>query len=178
MTKYPIDLRIVLVIWLISWCLLAYSIYYQIRKATITERKSAIILTIYSSISVFLLFFLYFEHFEIMIITESSYGIGLLWSLMVGLIAYMFMNICGIGKAKSNNKYEIVIVFILIILSLSGYGYFGVRIDIHERSYIYDYLYYYSFQTNSERGIKFIAYNWFFMVLIYFISFMTEREIS
>ena len=178
MTKYPIDLRVVLVIWLISWCLLAYSLYYQFRKANISERSTALKLTIYSIIMIFALFFIYFEHFEIMIITESSYGIGLLWTLMVGLIAYMFLNVCGIGKTKSNNKYELIIVFILILLSLSGFGYFGIRIDIHERSYIYDYLYYYTFQTNSHSGIKFIAYNWYFMTLIFFISFMTEREIS
>jgi len=177
MTKYPIDLRIVIVIWLICWTLLAYSIYYQYRKATISERGSALKLSIYSGIMVFLLFFLVYEHIDIMIITSSHYITGLLWTLMVGLITYMFMNISGIMKTKSSNQYEVVVIFILIALSLSGFGYFGIRITIHERCYLYDFLYFYEFQTNSHKGIKFIAYNWLFMLMIFFISFLVEREI-
>ena len=177
MTKYPIDLRIVVVIWLISWCLLAYSLYYQFRKATISERAIALKLTVYSIVSIFLLFFLIYEHIDIMIITSSHYISGLLWTLMVGLIAYMYMNVCGIMKTKSDNRYEFIIAFILIILSISGFGYFGIRITIHERCYLYDFLYYYQFQTNSHRGIKFIGYNWLLMLLGFFMSFLLEREI-
>ena len=176
MTKYPLDLRIIAVIWIICWCVLIYSVYYQFRKANITERGTAFKLTLYSLFMVIILFFIVFEHFSFAIITESSYLIGLMWTLMVGLITYMFLNISGVGKGKSNNKYEVVILFILIVLSVSGFGYLGIRITIHERAYIYNYLYYYQFQSNSYRGIKFIAYNWFYMVLFFFISFMTERE--
>ena len=176
MTKYPIDLRVVAVVWIIAWFVLAYSVYYQFRKANITERGTALKLTIYSLIMVIILFFIVFEHFTFEIITETSYLIGLLWTLMVGLITYMFLNISGVGKAKSNNKYEFIVLFILILLSLSGFGYLGIRITINPRSYVYSYLYYHEFQTNSYRGIKFIAYNWFVVVLFFFISFITERE--
>jgi len=177
MTKYPLDLRIIVAIWLICWCVLAYSIYYQFRKANISERGSALKLSVYSALMVFLLFFLVYEHIDIMIITSTHYTTGLMWTLMVGLITYMYMNITGIMKTKSSNQYEIIIVFVLVILSLSGFGYFGIRITIHERCYLYDFLYYYEFQTNSHKGIKFIGYNWLLMLLGFFISFLVEREI-
>jgi len=177
MTKYPLDLRIIVVIWLISWFMLFYSLYYQFKKATISERSVALKLSVYSCLMVFLLFFLIYQHIDIMIITSSHYTTGLLWSLMVGLITYMFMNISGILKTKSSNQYEIIIVFVLIILSISGFGYFGIRFTIHERAYIYDFLYYHEFQTNSHKGIKFIGYNWLYMLGLFFISFLTEREI-
>ena len=112
-----------------------------------------------------------------MIITSKHYTTGLMWTLMVGLIMYMYMNVCGILKTKSNNQYEIIIAFVMIVISISGFGYFGLRFTIHERCFIYPFLYYYKFQTNSYRGIKFIGYNWLFMVLGFFISFLVEREI-
>lgn len=177
MSKYPLDLRVIIAIWLICWCVLAYSLYYQFRKASISERGVALKLSVYSALMVFLLFFLVYEHIDIMIITSTHYTTGLMWTLMVGLITYMYMNITGIMKTKSSNQYEVVVIFILIALSLSGFGYFGIRITIHERCYLYDFLYFYEFQTNSHKGIKFIAYNWLFMLLIFFISFLVEREI-
>lgn len=177
MAKYPIDLDIILVVWLISIFLLVYSLYYQFRKTTLSERSVALKLTIYSSIMVILLYFIYYEHFIIYLATETSYGIGLLWMLMVALITYMFLNVSGVGKTKTNNNYELIIIIALVFFSISGFGYFGIRIDIKEKAFIYNYLYYHSFQTNSYRGIKFIAYNWFFVILFFFISFLTEREI-
>jgi len=177
MTKYPLDLRMFIVAWLICWFLLAYSIYYQYRKATLSERSGALKLSIYSGVMVFLLFFFVFEHIDVMVITSSHYTTGLLWTLMVGLIMYMYLNVAGIMKTKSKNQYEVIIVFILILLSLSGFGYFGIRFTIHERAYIYDFLYYHQFQTNSHKGIKFIGYNWLIMVVGFFTSFLLEREI-
>lgn len=177
MTDYAISRTIILIAWIISWILFLYSIYYQFRENTITERQASFHLTIYSIISLSILYLLIYRKLDVYISTTSNYVIGLLWTLIVSLIFYMYLNVCGFWKAKSNMSYEIFIIFILIYLSLSGFGYFGLKIVINQ----YEYngmriLYYNQFQSNSHKGVKFIGYNVFYLIIIYFISFLFERE--
>lgn len=177
MSKIPISRTLIIVCWVIAWVLLIYSIYYQFRKATISERQTAFKLTLYSGLGIGFLYLLIYKHLEFWIITSSSYVIGLLWSILTGLIFYMYFNVSGLLKTKSNNRYELFIVFIMLYLSITGLGYFGLRIVITEKCFIYNWLYYHKFQTNSYKGIKFIGYNLWYLIILFFISFLTEREI-
>jgi len=173
MTKYPIDIRIFYVLWLISFILLIYSVYYQFRKIHLSERVFALKLTFYSGIMVIILYVFIEKWIEIFIMSSTHYTTGLMWTLMVSLILYMYINVCGFLKTKSSNRYEYILVIFLVLFSISGFGYFGLRIVINNAD---DYLYYNIFQTNSSKGIKFIAYNILYFLLIYAISFLIERE--
>jgi len=172
MTKYPIDYRLFYILWIISFLLLIYSLYYQFRKINLSERLFALKLTFYSGIMLLILFVFIRKWIQIFIMSSSHYTIGLMWTLMVSLILYMYINVCGFLKTKSSNRYEYILVIFLVLFSISGFGYFGLRIVFVEN----DYLYYNTFQTNSYRGIKFIAYNIIYFLLIYFISYLIERE--
>ena len=172
MTKYPVDERIFYIIWIISFILLVYSVYYQFRKIHLSERVFALKLTFYSGIMVLILYVFIRKWIVIFIMSSSHYTTGLMWTLMVSLILYMYINVCGFLKTKSSNRYEYILVIFLVMFSISGFGYFGLRIVIVEN----DFLYYNIFQTNSSKGIKFIAYNVLYFLLIYFISYLIERE--
>jgi len=88
------------------------------------------------------------------------------------VILYMYFNICGFGKLKSDNSQQYILIAFLLYMSILGFGYFGLRVVIHTK-----WLYYNTFQTNSYKGIKFIAHNILYLILIYFISYLTEREV-
>jgi len=171
-TKYPLNRDLLIAIWLILWLLLIYSIYYQFRKATINERGVAIKLTAYSLICLYIIYLLLIYKLEVYIITSEKYVIGLMWTLIVSLIIYMYLNIIGVIKMKGSNQTEIAIIFFLLYMSIAGFGYFGIRVIIHTK-----YLFYEVFQTNSYHGVRFLAFNVWFLLLIYFISFFTEREV-
>lgn len=173
MTKYPIDERIFYIIWIISLILLIYSVYYQFRKIQLSERAFALKLTLYSGIMFLILYVFIMKWIEVFIISSSHYITGLMWTLMVSLILYMYINVCGFLKTKSSNRYEYILVVFLVMFSVSGFGYFGLRIVINNAD---NYLYYNIFQTNSSKGIKFVAYNVLYFLLIYFISYLIERE--
>jgi len=178
MVEYALSRWLILFLWIISWLIFAYSIYYQFRKASLTERQLAFKLTLYSCLSLLFVYTLIYRLIDIYIVSSSHYITGLVWSLMVGLVFYMYTNITGLLKTKSNNKYEVFIMFMLVYMSITGFGYFGILIKLSERFFLSEYLYYLQFQTNSYKGIKFIGYNFFYFALLYFISFIFERESS
>ena len=172
MSKIPIDNNIFLVCWIVLWLVLFYSIYYQFRKTSITERAFTFRLSIYCLIFLGITYLFLEKIIEVFIMTANRYVIGLMWTLMVSLILYMFFNICGFGKFKSDNSTQYILIIFLIYMSINGFGYFGLRIVIHSK-----WLNYETFQTNSYKGIKFIAHNLWYLILIYFISYLTEREV-
>ena len=178
MTKYPISRTLILVLWIIGWSLLIFSLYNQFKKQSITERQAYLKILLYSACFLCLIGMLVYRYIDIFICSSDKYIVGLLWTILNSVIMYVYLNICGIFKVKSDKKTEIVILIGLLSFSLLGFGYFGIRFTINPNFIFYRYLYYHSYQSNSYRGIKFIGYNLIYLLIIFFMTTLTEREIE
>lgn len=128
---------------------------------------------------IFVLFLLIFSY-EILVI-YITIGIetgseSWIFVILISLLIGVYMNVVGIHLEKDGNGSNIkfVILFVLIYLSLSGLGYLGILIEI--RKPISNYLMYRFFQTNSTHGIWFMFYNLSIFIVIFFISFIVEKE--
>lgn len=128
-------------------------------------------------IGLFLIGFLLIFMYEIVVIyisigketgTES-------WIFLVlnVLLLGIYINVCGF-RSKSTNAERYLFLSILVILSLSGLGYLGLLIKFNPP--ISDYLLHDIYQSNSVEGIYFFTYNFLLFTLIYFLSFITEKE--
>jgi len=130
-------------------------------------------------LSVFIVLLLLLFSLEIIIIyitlgTETgseSWIFVLLNSILLGI----YLNVCGLKFGSNKNELmKYMILFCLVYIALSGFGYLGVLIEFREP--ISDYLNYRFIQTNSTIAIEFIIWNIVLFILIYFISFMVEKE--
>lgn len=102
---------------------------------------------------------------------SESWIFVLLNSILLGI----YLNVCGLKFGSNKNEImKYTILFVLVYIAVSGFGYLGVLVEFREP--ISDYLNYRFIQTNSTIAIEFIIWNIVLFILIYFISFMVEKE--
>jgi len=167
-----ISIEVFLFFWIIALIILLYTIYYQIFKNSgFSERVYIFKVSIYMLVLLIVLWKFIDNTIKIYIVS-GNYLIGLFWMLLVSLIIYMYINICGFIHIRTKNYQAIIYLAILLYFSLSGFGYLGIKIFIDS-----EYLFYKTFQTNDKIGIFFMLYNLSFMLLLFFLSILIEREI-
>lgn len=136
-------------------------------------------LSFYVSLGVFAIYLLYAEIIIIEIHSESYYK-GLLFSMLNALIFGMYLNVCGFGfnKLMSRSFFKYTAVVFLVLMTCQGFGLWGFRFTFNVNKPLnFKLLAYNVYESNSEKGIRFLTYNIYIFGIIWFLSFMLESEI-
>lgn len=132
-------------------------------------------LIIYSVIVFFLIYSIYIR-WIVLTITESEENTGLMYSLLNALIFGMYIGVCGF-VSDSGKMWKVLGIIVLFYLVITEMGYIGIQIFINYPQ-PFNFLHYRYYESNSEVGILFFIFNVDVFLIIFFLSFLIEKEIS
>lgn len=102
----------------------------------------------------------------IYLLDSKSKNVSLFFSILVSLTMMLFVVACGI-RFHLGKKSTILIIFLVIILLIYGYTDIGLGIEFRKN---YDLLTYITYESNSQKGIKFFVFNfiglWIYVYLL------------
>ena len=108
--------------------------------------------------------FLYKQYIYVYLTKPKSRNIGLFFTMLTSLTLMLFITACGV-KIYYGKKLIILILFIILLLLIDGYFNISVGIEFRKN---YGLLRYETFESDSNRGIKFFVYNfWNFWIFVY-----------
>lgn len=146
-------------------------IRYNFKHKELSERwlLTKFILVLLAGLIICLIFI--YDIIEIYISVNSDNS-NFIWSILNVLIIGIFMNIIGIGSSmKQVNRTFLLLA--VVYLAIVGFGYFGFLIKFNLPFLIYK-----KYETNTIRGIYFLTLNIVFLLLVFFISFLSESDVS
>jgi hypothetical protein len=123
-------------------------------------------------ISIILLFI--FKGIEIQF-TLGEENTSIVWSLMIGFVWSVYLNILGFSIGIKKNWQRILLIVIIVIVYLYFAGYLGIRIILN---YPFNILFpFNTFATNTRECIDFFWNNYAVFSIVWFGSLWTQMEV-